>query len=234
LNKKLLFCLIAFCILTLAVTSASATTFTTEKFALQGTGSWMASPPIFYGDIIGGTLYPGTFLFAFDDTGWPTDNPGTPENERWNYIFAHYFVYQSTPGSEGWNGYFPPTGSGEASVKWRFYTLAGDTLGGSCTQLLITIRDFNANGILEASEYVTKTISSNIVAYINYSGGCFTNFCGQGSYSGNLTAVDPAHWIDELYVPSAASASGRLYLKDGGCTVGVAPSTWGEIKSFYK
>jgi len=218
----------------LVAANASATTFRTERFALDGTGSFMAHPPIFAGTIIGGTLAPGTFWLRFDDSAWPVDNPGTPGNERWDYIFSHYFLYQSTPGAEGWNGYFPPTGSGETTVKWRFYTAAGDTVGGACTQLLITIRDVNANGIMETSEYLTKTVSSNLVAYINYSGGCFTNFCGQGSFSGNMPAIDTNNWIDQFYVPSASSPSGRLYLKDGGCSVGVESSSWGEIKAFYK
>jgi hypothetical protein len=81
LNKKLLLILMAFCVLAIAATGASATTFRTEKFALQGNGSFMASPPLFAGDIIFGTLFPGTFWLKFDDAGWPADDPGTPENE---------------------------------------------------------------------------------------------------------------------------------------------------------
>ena len=72
----------------LAITSASAgAAFETHTFALLGNGSFMDSPPRFSGDIIQGTLFPGTFWIEFDDTGWPTDNTGTPENERWDYIF---------------------------------------------------------------------------------------------------------------------------------------------------
>ena len=222
------------CIVVFAAVSAGATTFRTERFALDGTGSFMASPPIWSGQIVGGTLSPGTFWIKFDDAGWPADNPSTQQNERLQYILSHYFHYDSTPGSECWDGYFPPTGSGEPMPMWRFYTAAGDTLGGSCTQITITIKDLNANGIMEDSEYASKVIAGNIVAYINYGGGCFHNFCGQGSFSGTLNVVNSQTLEEELYVPSATSASGRLYMRDGGCTVGVQSSSWGQIKAIYR
>jgi hypothetical protein len=222
------------CIVLFAALSAGATTFRTEGFALSGTGSFMASPPIFSGQIIGGTLFPGTFWIKFDDTGWPIDNPSTPQNERLQYVLGHYFHYDSTPGAESWDGYFPPTASGEPMPTWRFYTTAGDTLGGSCTQVTITIKDLNANGIMEDSEYASKVIAGNIVAYINYGGGCFHNFCGQGSFSGTLNVANSQTLEEALYVPSATSASGRLYMRDGGCSVGVESSSWGQIKSIYR
>ena len=232
--RKLMACMLMLCILIFAALSAGATTFRTERFALSGTGSFMASPPIFSGQITGGTLFPGTFWIKFNDTGWPMDNPSTPQNERLEYILSHYFHYDSTPGAESWDGYFPPTASGEPMPTWRFYTTAGDTLGGSCTQVTITVKDLNANGIMEDSEYASKVIAGNIVAYINYGGGCFHNFCGQGSFSGTLNVVNSQTMEEELYVPSATSASGRLYMRDGGCTVGVESSSWGQIKSIYR
>ncbi|MCK7469457.1 MAG: hypothetical protein MZU95_00655 [Desulfomicrobium escambiense] len=51
-----------------------------------------------------------------------------------------------------------------------FFTAAGDTVGGSCTQITITIKDLNANAVMEESEYAAKVISGNMVAYINYGG----------------------------------------------------------------
>ena len=234
MNRKLFAFTLVLCILAFAALCADATTFRTERFALTGTGSFMASPPIFSGNIIGGTLSPGTFWIKFDDTGWPVDNPSTPQNERIAYILSHYFHYDSTPGAEAWDGYFPPTASGEPMPTWRLYTAAGDTLGGSCTQVTITIKDLNANGIMEDGEYASKVIAGNIVAYINYGGGCFHNFCGQGSFSGTLNVSNPQTMEEELYVPSATSASGRLYMRDGGCTVGVESSSWSQIKSIYR
>jgi len=233
LNKKLLLTVTVLCILAIAATTACAA-FRTEKFALRAYSSFMSHPPIFAGDIIGGTLYPGTFWIAFDDTGWPADDPGTPQNERWDYIFAHYFHYHSTVGSEGWDGYFPPSGSGEPMLRWRFKTAAGDTLGGSCPQVIITIRDYNANGVVDNDEYETKVIAGTMVDYINYNGGCFSTFCGTGSLSGTLKVVNWQTMEEELYVPSETSASGRLYLRDTGCTVGVESSSWGHIKSIYR
>jgi hypothetical protein len=194
----------------------------------------MESPAYFIGDILSGTLFPGTFWILFDDSSWPTDDPGTPENERWDHIFSHYFIYDDTPGNEGWDGHFPPTGSGEPNPTWRFYTVAGDTVGGTTSGFKITIRDYNGNGILEDNEYASKVISSNIIAWINFSGGCFHNWCGQGSASGNLSVVNEETLEEELYVPSATSASGRLYLRDTSCNVGIESATWGRIKSIYK
>lgn len=234
MNKKRLLGASLICIMVFAAASVSAITFRTERFSLSGTGSFMAHAPLFYGQITGGTVSPGTFWISFDDTGWPTDDPGTSQNERLDYVLSHYFHYDATVGGESWDGYFPPSGSGEPMPRWRFYTAAGDTVGGSCTQITITIRDVNANGVMEASEYASKVISGNMVAYINYGGGCFRNFCGTGSFSGTLNVVDAQTLVEALYVPSPELPSGRLYLKDGGCTVGVESSSWGTIKSIYR
>ena len=234
MNRTLTVCVLILCILIFAALGAGATTWRYERFALSGTGSFMASPPIFSGQIICGTLFPGTFWIKFDDAGWPMDNPSTPQNERLEYVFGHYFHYVSTPGAECWDGYFPPTASGEPMPTWRFYTAAGDTVGGSVTRITITIKDFNANGIMEDSEYASKVIGGNLVAYINYGGGCFHNFCGQGSFSGTMNVANSQTMEEGLYVPSATSASGMLNMRDGGCTVGVESSSWGQIKSIYR
>jgi len=220
-------------ILIIAASSAFAIDFRTETFALLGTGSFMDSPPYFIGDIINGTLAPGTFWISFNDDGWPEDDPGTPENERWDYIFSHFFSYDTTTGAEAWDGYFPPQSSGEEKPKWRFYTAAGDTLGGDCIGFVITIRDYDADGVVDDNEYQAKVISSNLVAYINYSSGCFHNYCGQGNFSGTMNVVS-APWEEELYVPSASSASGRLLLRDDNCVTGVENRSWGAIKSIYR
>jgi hypothetical protein len=234
LNRKILLGISLVCILIFAGANVSAIT-RYEKFSLDGTGSFMAHPPIFAGQIVGGTMYPGTFWIAFDDTGWPADDPGTEQNERIDYIIAHYFHYDATIGGESWDGYFPPAASGEPKARWRFYTAAGDTLGGSCTQVIITIRDINANGIMEASEYAAKVISSPIVASINYSGGCFSSFCGiLGSFSGTLNVVDVETMEERLYIPSPALPSGYIIMKDSGCSMGVEPSSWSTIKSIYR
>ena len=151
MNGKLLLGIFLLCILIFAVAGVSAQGYTTYKYSLSGTGSFMAHPPTFAGQIIAGNakLYPGTFWFVFDDTGWPTDDPGTPQNERLDYIIAQYFQYDSTVGAESWWGYFQPSGFGEPMPKWRFFTAAGDTVGGACSQVTVTIKDLNANGIMD-------------------------------------------------------------------------------------
>jgi hypothetical protein len=234
LNRKILLGISLLCILVFAAASASGAD-RTERFSLRGTGSFMANTPTFAGDIIGGTMYPGTFWIALNGAGWPADDPGTPQNERLDYVIAHYFHYHATVGAESWDGYFPPAGSGEPKPLWRMYTAAGDTLGGSISGFIIKIKDLNANGIMEASEYAVKTISGNPVALINYSGGCFRSYCGiLGSLSGSLNVVNAGTMTEELYVPSPTSPSGRLYLTDVNCSVGVESSSWGSIKSIYR
>ena len=145
-------------ILVIASTSVFAA-FTMESFALLGNGSLMDATPIFSGDIIQGTLAPGTFWIRLNlASSWPLDIPETPENERWDHIFSTYFTYDDTEGNEGWDGYFPPAGSGETLSDWRFYTAAGDTLGGLCSAFTITIRDVNGNGILEDNELTKRAV----------------------------------------------------------------------------
>lgn len=223
------------CVFVLAmVASADAITFKQENFALLGSGSLMDSPVQFNGDIIQGTLAPGTFWIRLDDTSWPSDNPGTPENERLDYVLSHYFTYDATPGNEGWDGYFPPAGSGEPMPKWRFYTVAGDTLGGDCNSFVLTIRDVDADGIVDEGEYARKVFSANFIAYISYSGGCYNFFCGVGNCSGALDVTDQESLEEELYVPSATSASGNMILRDDNCHTATEASSWGGIKSIYR
>lgn len=220
-------------ILVIVSTSAFAG-YTKYSYALLGNGSFLDPLPTFSGDIIQGDLAPGTFWIKLHmASSWLADNPGTPNNERWDYIFTTYFTYDDTEGNEGWDGYFPPLGSGELLPEWRFYTTAGDTLGGLCSSFIVTIRDVNGNGILEENERANKDLAMNLVCYINFSGGCFDELCGQGSCSGELD-TDVGEWVEELYIPSASYASGNLYLTDSGCHTGVESRTWGEIKVIHK
>ncbi|MBN1163086.1 MAG: hypothetical protein JXB45_00770 [Candidatus Krumholzibacteriota bacterium] len=231
--KKVLLGISGFCFLLVMTSSIPAVDFRTEKFALLGTGSLMDSPPIFSGDIYNGTLSPGSFYFELDDTGWPADDPGTPENERWDYIFSNYFEYDNTPDNEGWDGYFPSSSLGDMAPAWRFYTDAGDTLGGLCSSFTITIRDFNGNAVIDGTEYETKVFSAGLVCYINFNKGCFTSYCGQGNCSGTINLLNEVTWEEEMYVPSATSASGRLDLRDINCHTDTDPSSWGAIKAIH-
>lgn len=221
------------CALLVAGSVPAGAAWKTETFALNGSGSLMDSPPVFSGTIISGTLAPGTFWFRIDDTGWPVDDPLTPNNERWDYIFANYFQYDPTPGAEGWDGRFPSSTEGELSPEWRFNLDVGDALGGLTTSFTITIRDYNANGILEDNEYANKVLSIGLYCYINFGTGEFENFCGQGSCSGTLNLVDEETWQEALYIPSAASPSGRLYLNDTNCHTGTRDASWGEVKNVH-
>jgi hypothetical protein len=229
-RKLIFFGITGICLLAFAAFNANAIEYQTCTFALNGSGSFMDTWVYFTGDIVSGTLAPGTFWVKFDSDDWDEDIPETPNNERWDYIFSTFFTYDDTPGNEGWDGSFSPVG--EPPPTWRFYTATDDTLGGLCAGFLVNIRDYDADGVLDEDEYATKTFSTNLIAYINYSGGCFNNWCGQGSMSGTLNVI--IGWEEELYVPSVTSASGRLYLRDDGCSTGVQDDSWGGIKSIYK
>lgn len=203
-------------------------------FSLQGNGSFMDSPPRWSGDIIGGELSGGTFWMEFDDSNWPEDDPGTTENERWDYIFSTYFIYDNTAGAECWDGTLPDKSIGDNDAFWRFYTTAGDTIGGTVSSFRILIGDNNANGIMEDIEYEMKSISGILVAWINFSAGCYESLCGWGSFSGELNMVDDLTWEETLYVPSATDPIGHLSLSDSGCNTDSEKSSWGAVKSIYR
>lgn len=226
--------LAGFSFLIFSASSVSAIEFRTETFSLDGDGSFMDSPPVWSGNITGGTLSPGNYWIELDDSSWPIDNPGTPNNERWDFIFSNYFTYDPTPDNEGWDGFFPNPGLGDMQPEWRMFTDAGDTLGGLCSSFRIVIRDFNANGIMEDSEYLAKAISMGYVCYINFSKGCFTTFCGQGNASGTIDLVNWETWLDELYIPSPISPGGRLYLRNENCTTANETASWGSIKAIHR
>jgi hypothetical protein len=233
LTRKLTLWAAGFFLVLLSMNYPASAAFLTETFALSGNGSFMASPPVFSGNIIAGTLAPGTFWFRLDDTGWPADDNGTSNNERWDYIFSNYFQYDPTPGAEGWDGRFPSGMLGDYAPQWRFYTAAGDTCGGLTTSFTVTIRDYNADGIMQDSEYINKVFSIGLFCYINFGTGEFQSFCGQGNCSGTLDLLDDASWNEGFNVPSVSSASGRLYLRDSNCTTGTSESSWGKIKKIH-
>jgi hypothetical protein len=233
LSKKLVLGAVGLLLVLLSMTFPASAAFKTETFALSGDGSFMDSPPVFSGNIIAGTLAPGTFWFRLDDTAWPSDDPLTTNNERWDFIFSNYFQYDPTEGAEGWDGRFPSSGLGDIAPEWRFETDAGDICGGLTTSFTVSIRDLNGNGIMEDNEYINKVLSIGLYCYINFGTGEFQSFCGQGNCSGTLDLVDEITWNEDLYVPSVEYPSGRLYLRDTNCTTGEDESSWGKIKKIY-
>jgi len=86
---------------------------------------------------------------------------------------------------------------------------------------------------MEDSEYVNKVFSIGLFCYINFGSGEFQGFCGQGNCSGTLDLIDEATWNEDFYVPSEASASGRLYLRETNCHTGTQESSWGKIKKIH-
>jgi hypothetical protein len=198
-----------------------------ETFKLSGFGGYVVAPAEFDGSMTAGTLFPGTFVIDIDDVIWPVDNPGTPQNERWNYIFATYFKYDnSQPGAAKWTAYFPPLPAQLPVVTWSFYH-NGDKLGGILQSLIVTISDKNGNGVVDAGELTIQAVAGNLVAHIEQGTGLYEGYCGQGSMNGTLEGYD-------LSQPSVLTIStGNVLLRNFSCAVGVEERSWGAVKEMY-
>ena len=198
-----------------------------ETFKLSGFGGYVINPAELDGSIYAGTLSPGTFVIDIDDVIWPADDPGTPQNERWNYVFTHYFVYDnSQPGAEKWTAYFPPLPAQLPVVTWSFYH-NGDKVGGIYQSLIVTISDKNANHVVDSNELNIQAVAGNLVAHVEQGTGIYTGFCGQGSMNGTLEGYD----LTEPYVITITT--GNLLLRNFNCAVGVDETTWGAVKEIY-
>lgn len=195
-----------------------------ETFCLSGNGSMLLSPPGWEGIIDCGTLDGGYFTIYIDDTGWPTDDPGTPENERWNYIVSTFFTYIAEPLNEHWVGYIPLSGSPAPPVIFHFYN-NGDNLGG-VMYLNITIIDKDADGIMDQADLMNQSLGANIRLHVEQATGRFEGMCGVGSMNGTIEDFDPTP-NDILTVPS-----GRIFLSTN-CTLPTQNTTWGAVKSLY-
>jgi hypothetical protein len=199
----------------------------TVSFSLNGSGSLLNSPVSFQGLIDSGPLSGGSFVIEIDDAGWPLDDPGTPENERWDYILATFFTYDNTAGGESWTGYFPIQGGVLPPVTWRFSN-GGDKLGGIIRYFVITILDSDADGEIDQDELANQTVAANFHSHIEQSAGVYEGWCGFGSGNGNLENFDPS-MDDTLTIPV-----GDLYLRDSNCAVPVEETTWGAVKTLYR
>jgi hypothetical protein len=199
----------------------------TVPFSLNGSGSLLNSPALFQGMIDSGPFSSGWFVIDVDDTGWPLDNPVTPENERWDYLLATFFTYDNTPGGERWAGYFPAQGALLPVVTWQF-TNGGDQLGGVIRYLIITILDSDADGIVDQDDLANQAVAANFHSHIEQSHGNYEGWCGFGTGNGNLENFDPG-MDDLLTIPI-----GNLYMRDVSCAVPVEETTWGAVKTLYR
>lgn len=200
--------------------------FTPLAFSLNGSGSLSGDPPIFQGLISSGPMAGGTFVIEIDDTGWPLDNPGTPQDERWDYLLATYFHYDPIWNGEHWDGYFPAQGSLYPVVTWRFNNGA-DQIGGIIMYMIITIADVDKDQKVDQDELANQQVAMNFIAHIEQSEGAWDQHCGQGSSNGTLENYDP-NMDDNLTV------SGTIVLRIIGCAVPVHDATWGVVKEMYR
>jgi len=215
------------CLLLLGAATFVSAANQTVTFSLNGSGSFLNSPVLFQGMIDSGPLSPGWFVIEVDDSGWPMDNPSTPQNERWDHILATFYTYDNTPGGEHWDGYFPVQGGLLPPVTWRFYN-SGDQLGGVIRYLIITILDSDADGVVDQDDLANQTVAGNFQCHIEQSQGAYEGWCGFGSGNGNLENYDPGE-DDLLTIPV-----GNLYLRDVSCAVPAEETTWGAFKVLYK
>ena len=199
----------------------------TVQFSLNGSGALLNSPVVFQGTIDSGPMSPGLFVIQIDDAGWPLDDPGTPGNERWNYLLTNFFTYDNTAGGQHWDGYFPKQGTLLPPVTWRFGK-NGDRLGGVIRYLIITIRDSDADGMVDQDELANQMVAANFQCHVEQSGGAYDGWCGAGSANGNLEDFDPN--MDDLLTISV----GNLLLRDFGCAVHADAKTWGALKQMYR
>ncbi len=198
-----------------------------ETFKLSGFGGYVISPAGCDGSIYAGTLSPGTFVIDIDDVIWPVDNPATPQNERWQYVFANYFRYDnSQAGAEKWTAYFPPLPV-QLPVVTFSYTHAGDKVGGILQSLIITISDKNHNAIVDGTELNIQAVAGNLIAHVEQGTGVYAGFCGQGSMNGTMEGYD----LSQPYVFTIST--GNLLLRNFNCAVGVEAKTWGAVKQIY-
>lgn len=204
--------------------SAAAQLWVEETFCLSGTGSMLLSPPGWEGMIDCGTLDGGYFTIFIDETGWPTDNPGTPENERWDYIVANFFTYVPEELNEHWAGWIPIENTPAPPVVFRFY-MNGDDLGGAMN-LNFTIVDKDKDGVMDQEDLMTQALGANLVAHIEQSTGRFEGKCGPGAMNGTIEDFDPSP-VDILTVPSGFI---RIW---SYCSVPTEHTTWGAVKSLY-
>lgn len=194
-----------------------------ETFGLSGTGALGFDPPGFEGMIVSGSLAGGYFTLYIDDTGWPVDDPMTPQNERWEYIVANFFEYIADPGSEHWDGTIPPVGQQAPAVVWHFFN-NGDNLGGVVRSLKITITDSNHNGIMDPSELQIQAVAGNLQCHVEQSTGRFEGLCGMGPMNGSIYDSTP---VDIFEIPF-----GSLILWNT-CSVPNENPSWGFIKAIY-
>jgi hypothetical protein len=208
-------------------------------FDLTGSGA-LAQPAVGYDGLVDEeqqfplppiTFATGTFSISIDGAGWPGDNPGTPlTNERWEHVFANYFTYVNSAGSEHWEGYFPVQGGTSPQVDWSFITGEGYKLGGTMN-LTITINDVDADGVADASELAIMALGGNIFCKASKSTGEFLGYCGNGSMNGTMHAFDQGNPPMGAY--DVTGTGGTFQLNNTNCQVPVEEGTWGAIKAIY-
>lgn len=192
--------------------------FDYEIYSLAG--GILHSDPVYEGSLTSSGT--GTLRITLNSTGWPTDPAA-----RFDYIWTTYFAanWDNSTGEAKWVGQIPG----------RFYINATSAPAGylgwceGSINAKITVRDFNGNQILEASERDRQHLFDGRLSKLctDPAGGEMDCKWGWGAVASNYFSFeeDP---VDTLY------NGANLTLMATGCESGAEPTTWSSVKSLYR
>jgi hypothetical protein len=209
-----------------AVLLGSSVAGAQDTYMLNGSGSWLLDDPTYSGMMFPGFDLVGTFTIEIDDSAWPVE--GATDPTRFEHIWDTYFAgnYDATPDAEAWYGTFDGL-TMPSTPQFEFNTTTpGGILAGDIT-IVILIRDWNANGVLDESErYQNQQFAGTLNVNDSLGTGAFTDLCGFGALStGVFNFVDPPG-VDTAQFPGEVSLH--------PCSAPVESSTWTMIKSLYQ
>jgi len=218
---KLVLCALALSCLVLLASVAMADPWY-YSFQVQGT---IMNHPAQYSGIFtdAGT---GTLQFTLNDAAWPDPSD---QDARFAYIWSTYFAgnyNNSTPGAEKWTGSIPGTFS-------MATTSAPSGYNGTCQGNIIakfTIRDMNANGILDDEEKFS--IQYNMLDG-RLSKPCAFPSTGEMACKQGTGALN-ANGFNFIYVPGIDVLNGTGNLNLVSCPSADEPSSWGSVKSLFR
>ncbi|MBU8923086.1 MAG: hypothetical protein KOO63_14805 [Bacteroidales bacterium] len=192
------------------------------EFDFEGFGNMiMASPPMYFGDIIAGDplVVGGTWWVEIDDTGWPgTGDPAA----RWQYLYDNFFEYNPMTGS--WTAEFD--GESLASKpNWEITHPVNGIMEGTLV-ISFTFGDWDFDGILDIEERMFGTYEGTLMV-MKYGTGNFAAYCGSGAYNGSCQNADPANWADD-YV------EGHCVMDLVNCSIANENRSWSYVKTLYK
>lgn len=191
---------------------------------LNGTGGLMLNGADYEGDISMSML--GDWTLDVDDSLWPDASDSIA---RFDYIWDTFFAsnYNTTTGAENWLGYFD---GGTLPTPPRLTLDVTDPVEGVLVfnvSLVVLIRDWYADGILQQNEkHHNSQVSMTLSVETPLCSGYFEDYCGDGSgSSGNFNFVNP---------PDTDSIMFIAQLDVQYCGAPVGEERWATIKALFR